>query len=122
MVDILGSVLQFQNLKNEQNGETIVSAYMIFDVRRGDDRDAMKPYGEKVMSTLEPYGGKIIAASDDVVVRECDWDFDRILIVEFPSMEAAQAWYDSPEYQEILPIRLKANSDQMVIVDGLSAD
>ena len=94
-----------------------MSAYMIFDVRRGD-REAMKPYGEKVMATLEQYGGKIIAASDDVDVREGDWEFERVLIVEFPTMEAAQSWYDSPEYQEILPIRLKANNDQMVIVEG----
>ena len=94
-----------------------MSAYMIFDVRRGD-REAMKPYSEKVMSTLEPFGGKIIAASDNIDVREGDWEFDRILIVEFPTMEAAQSWYDSPEYQEILPIRLKAYNDQMVIVEG----
>ena len=32
----------------------------------------------------------------------------RTVIVEFPSMTAFRAWYDSPEYQEILPLRLKA--------------
>ena len=99
-----------------------MSAYMIFDVRRGDNPDAMKPYGEKVMGTLDPYEGKIIAASNDADVREGDWNFDRILILEFPSMDAAQSWYESPEYQEILPIRLRANNDQMVIVEGLPSD
>jgi uncharacterized protein (DUF1330 family) len=34
-------------------------------------------------------------------------------------MDAARSWYDSPEYQEILPIRLRASKDNMVIVDGI---
>jgi len=40
-------------------------------------------------------------------------------MLEFPSMEKARAWYDSPEYQEVLPIRLDANRDKMVMFEGL---
>jgi uncharacterized protein (DUF1330 family) len=40
-------------------------------------------------------------------------------MLEFPSMEKARALYDSPEYQEVLPIRLDANKDKMVIFEGL---
>jgi uncharacterized protein (DUF1330 family) len=40
-------------------------------------------------------------------------------VICFPSMEKARAWYDSPEYQEVLPIRLDANRDKMVIFEGL---
>jgi Domain of unknown function (DUF1330) len=39
-------------------------------------------------------------------------------MLEFPSMEKARALYDSPEYQEVLPIRLDANKDKMVIFEG----
>ena len=40
-------------------------------------------------------------------------------MLEFPSIEKARAWYESPEYQEVLPIRLSANKDKMVIFEGL---
>ena len=41
-------------------------------------------------------------------------------MLEFPSMEKARAWSDSPEYQEVLPIRLDAHKDKMVIFEGLA--
>jgi uncharacterized protein (DUF1330 family) len=41
-------------------------------------------------------------------------------MIEFPSMENARAWYESPEYQEVLPIRLSANEDKMVMFEGLT--
>jgi len=98
-----------------------MAAYVIFDVGPSD-RDAMKPYLEKAFDTLILYGGKVIARTSNIDVREgshgLGWEPTRILIIEFPSMEAARSWYESPEYQEILPIRLKASKDNMVIVEG----
>jgi uncharacterized protein (DUF1330 family) len=78
---------------------------------------------EKAFDTLIPYGGKVIARTSNVDVREAGhgpgWKPTRILIIEFPSIEAARSWYASPESQNILPIRLKASKDNMVIVEGL---
>ena len=59
------------------------------------------------------------AATNNIDCREGDWHPTRIVMLEFPSMEKARAWYDSPEYQEVLPIRLDANRDKMVIFEGL---
>ena len=42
-----------------------------------------------------------------------------VIILEFPSMEEAQAWYNNPAYQEALPYRLKASSYQTFIVAGI---
>ena len=50
---------------------------------------------------------------------EGDWRPKRIVIVEFPSMEKAKAWYNSPAYQEILPFRLNNTDDKFIFVDGL---
>jgi uncharacterized protein (DUF1330 family) len=47
------------------------------------------------------------------------WAPKRIAVIEFPSMAAAKAWYNSPEYQEILPLRLKASNGSLVFVDGV---
>jgi uncharacterized protein (DUF1330 family) len=40
---------------------------------------------------------------------------------KFPSVDVARAWYESPEYQEILPIRLRNSKDNMVIVEGVQS-
>jgi uncharacterized protein (DUF1330 family) len=43
----------------------------------------------------------------------------RFVILEFPSVAAAKAWYDSPAYQRILPIRLGSTKSRMMFVEGL---
>lgn len=99
-----------------------MAAYVIFDVGPSD-RDRMKPYLDKAWDTVAAHGGKVLARTSTIDVRESThgpgWKPIRVLIIEFPSMAAAQAWYESPEYQEILPIRLQNAKDNMVIVDGV---
>jgi uncharacterized protein (DUF1330 family) len=41
------------------------------------------------------------------------------VILEFPSREAAETWYHSPEYQRILPLRMKCMSSNFVVMDGV---
>ena len=101
-----------------------MAAYVIFDAPPGGDLEAMKPYREKAFDTLIPYGGKPIVRTDHIEVREVrpdkGWTPTRLLIIEFPTLAAARAWYDSPEYQALLPLRLNARGpDNMLIVDGV---
>ena len=95
-----------------------MASYVIFD-SVSVHPDLMTGYGEKAIVSLEAFGGKLVAASSEVDAREGDWHPDRIVIIEFPTIAKAQGWYESAEYQEILPIRLKANRDKMVIVPGV---
>ena len=96
-----------------------MAAYVIFD-SVSVHPDQMSGYWEKAIASLEAFGGKLIAASNDVDAREGDWQPERIVIIEFPTMAKATGWYDSLDYQEVLPIRLKANRDKMVIVPGVA--
>jgi uncharacterized protein (DUF1330 family) len=100
---------------------TIMAAYVIFDVLK-IDYEAIKPYIEKAFDTIIPYGGRLVARTDNIEVREGDWRPNRILMIEFPDMQSARDWYESPEYQEILPIRLAATEEHMIIVEGLPND
>jgi uncharacterized protein (DUF1330 family) len=100
-----------------------MSGYVIFDVGPSD-REAMKPYLDKAWDTVAAHGGKVLARTSNVDVRESThgpgWRPTRVLIIEFPSMEAARGWYEPTEYQAILPIRLKASKDNMVTVEGVA--
>jgi uncharacterized protein (DUF1330 family) len=103
-----------------------MAAYVIFDVPPGGDREAMKPYGEKAFDTLISFGGRTIVRTNDIENREVrpdkPWTPTRLLIIEFPTLAAARAWYNSPEYQVLLPIRLNARGpDNMVIVGGVES-
>lgn len=54
-------------------------------------------------------------------IEVLDGDFvpKRVTIVEFPTLDDARAWYRSPEYQRIKPIRLENADRSMVLVEGL---
>ena len=95
-----------------------MAAYVFFDVVSVHP-ERMSGYREKAFASVKAFNGKLVAATSNIDCREGDWHPARILMLEFPSMEKARAWYDSPEYQEVLPIRLDANRDRMVIFEGM---
>jgi uncharacterized protein (DUF1330 family) len=49
-------------------------------------------------------------------VRSGEWPFVRTVIVAYPDFAAAQAWYDSAEYKQIIPIRMRAIDANIAIV------
>ena len=95
-----------------------MAAYVIAD-SKVHDPEGMKAYGAKVGETLKKYGGKVLVAGPPADVKEGDWHPSRMVVLEFADVEAAQTWYNSPEYQEILPARLAAADDNFLIVAGV---
>lgn len=93
-------------------------AYVIVDV---DVTDAARyaEYRAKAPATVSAAGGRYIVRGGDVTHVEPGWDVARFVVLEFPSVAAAKAWYASPEYQRILPIRLGSTRSRMMFVDGL---
>lgn len=86
------------------------------NVRLNDD---VIRYLETIDSTLAPFGGEFVVHGGTLSPKEGEWDGD-VIIIRFPSQDAANAWYDCPAYQEILPLRT-ANSDGIVtVVDGVA--
>ncbi len=98
-----------------------MAAYVMANVEVLDP-DRYREYPRRNTATVERYGGKFIARGGKVDFLEGDTAPDRLVIIEFPSVEAARAWYNSPEYQEILPIRQKhARTHLLAIVEGATA-
>ena len=83
-----------------------------------DDWDAYDQYRSQVMTTLEPFGARFLVRGGAFTTVEGEMPFERIVVLEFPSREAAEAWYRSDAYQAVLPIRLAATTCQFVIVDA----
>ena len=64
-------------------------------------------------------GGRFVVRGGELAVLEGDWDPSRLVVLEFPDLEAAKRWYDSPEYEEAKRLREGAANLRMVAVQGL---
>ena len=73
-----------------------------------ENRALLDQYMAKAGPSIRSHQGRTIAFDEEPEVVEGKIEHPRTVVVEFPSMTAFRAWYDSPEYQEILPLRLKA--------------
>ena len=70
-------------------------------------------------ASLVAYDGKFLTRGGTVENLEGDWKPKRLVILEFPSMEKAKAWWNSPEYTPAKLIRQRASNTQMIVADGI---
>jgi uncharacterized protein (DUF1330 family) len=106
-------------VKADEAHPDAVPAYYIADFEVAD-RKAIKPYSEKVEATFQPFGGRFIVRGADPLPLEGQQPKGRLVIIQFDSMERAQAWYNSPGYSELRPIRQKAGKSNVYILQGLA--
>lgn len=83
--------------------------------------DPEKYEGYKALSpgAIAAYGGKFLARGGEVSVLEGEPEDRRVVIVEFPSVEQAKVFYDSPEYTEARAARAGAAEGQFLLVEGV---
>jgi uncharacterized protein (DUF1330 family) len=86
------------------------------DVR---DPDGYKAYADAVPPLLEKYGGRFLAKGGATATLEGFAPQPRIALVEFPDMATAQAFWNSPEYRAIAPIRNRTAVARAFLVDGV---
>jgi uncharacterized protein (DUF1330 family) len=86
---------------------------------RIEDRDKLDHYVAKVIPTIEPGGGRILGFDESPEVMEGKVEYPRTVILEFPSREAFHAWYDSADYQAILPLRIESTPGTLIVVNAL---
>lgn len=83
------------------------------------DPKAYKEYTRRTPEIIARFGGKFIVRGGQTVTLEGPPEARRVVVVEFPSLEQAQAFYNSAEYQAALPYRLKAADAELILVDGV---
>ena len=94
-----------------------MSAYLVNHLRQpGVLNPEVLDYLDKVQVTLDPFGGKFIVQGSDVEVLEGAWA-GSVILLSFPDITKARAWYTSPASQRILHLR----TDHLVgeLVDGV---
>jgi len=93
-------------------------AYVIFDVEIRDPA-RYQEFMAGVKPALEQAGARYLARGGVHKVYEGDWEPRRIVLLEFPSIEAWEAFYNGPTYQGLKSIRDECSSARLVSVVGL---
>jgi uncharacterized protein (DUF1330 family) len=97
--------------------EPKMPGYVIADVDVHDP-DAYAEYRKRVPATLAAYGGRFVVRGGETEVLEGDWRPHRIVVLEFPSVEQARAWWSSEEYREPKAMRQAASTGSLLLVEG----
>ncbi|MCB2049884.1 MAG: DUF1330 domain-containing protein [Novosphingobium sp.] len=96
-----------------------MTAYLIVTARI-DDPDAFAAYVEAVQPLIAEHGGKLVGRGTPPVVLEGDWPWHTVGVLTFPSMEAAERFWHSPEYVEVKKLR-EGNSQFQVLLAQANA-
>lgn len=93
-------------------------AYGVAHLRSVNMGPAIVEYLERIDATLAPFGGKFLVHGAESDVREGDWS-GNLVVIEFPDKASAVAWYESPAYREIIPLRADNSDGTVFLVNGV---
>lgn len=95
-----------------------MAAYLVVDLTITDP-EGFARYRDMVPPTIAAYGGKYLVRGGAITPLEGDWNPRRITILEFPTVEQARAWWDSPEYAEAKALRQQTATTNLIAVEGV---
>ena len=84
-----------------------------------EDPEGFAEYAAQAAEMVERYGGRYLARGGAVEVLEGEWTPNRLVLIEWDSLEAAKRWYESEEYKAIADIRRRCAETELVLVEGL---
>ncbi|MER5932492.1 DUF1330 domain-containing protein [Streptomyces sp. NPDC002054] len=93
-------------------------AYGFAHLRSRRNHSDVIEYLECIQATLDPFAGRFVIHGPPAEVVEGNWPGSMVLI-EFPSLAEARAWYDSPAYQTILHLRTDHIEGDLLLIEGV---
>lgn len=95
-----------------------MAAYIIVEVKI-QDKETYEEYKKLTPASLAPFGGKFIVRGGSTETLEGDWQPERVVILEFPSVEKAKAWWSSDLYAPAKAIRQRTAKTRMIVLEGV---
>jgi uncharacterized protein (DUF1330 family) len=108
--------------KNTENANAAKPAYIMVQMKVESLEELNQRYAQFAIPILLNHGGQMIAGTPLPNIKEGDWSGNWAAVLMFPSMEAAEGWYNSEEYQPYKHIRineLQSEEGRVVILPGL---
>jgi uncharacterized protein (DUF1330 family) len=94
-----------------------MAAYVLAEIEITNP-DGYREYTAIVPATIAKYGGRFLVRGGAAEVLEGDWPQRRRVLLEFPSMQAAKQWFDSPEYEKPKAMRQAASDGRLILMEG----
>ncbi len=94
-----------------------MAAYFIVNLDIGD-AERFETYRQQVAPLVEQHGGRYLVRGGELHPIEGDLGLKRLVVLEFPSLEAARRFYESPEYAPLLKLRQEAARSHIVLAEG----
>ena len=98
--------------------ERDMSAYVVVEIDI-HDAETYERYKALVPPTIAAYGGRYLARGGAIETLEGEWKPARLVLLEFPSVERARAWWSAPEAASIKAMRQRSARTHMIVVAGL---
>ena len=96
-------------------------AYFLVQVKAKSLEELSERYAQYAIPSLIKFGGEMIAGTPAPTVLEGKWDGSWAAVLRFPSLEMAQTWYHSSEYQPLKDLRINelTESGQILLIEGM---
>lgn len=94
-----------------------MAAYVLAEIEITNP-EGYKEYTTHVPATIAKYGGRFLVRGGTATALEGDWPQRRRVLIEFPSVEAAKRWYDSPEYEKPKAMRIANSNGRLLLLEG----
>ncbi|SNT27935.1 Uncharacterized conserved protein, DUF1330 family [Ekhidna lutea] len=98
-----------------------MSAYILFDNLTVTSPEDLETYKSQVAEVVEKHPGKYVVLGGKTRVVEGSVTPSYLVMIQFPSFEMAENWYDSDEYKDLKALRMSATTSTGVIIEGLPA-
>ena len=94
-----------------------MAAYVLAEVEVTNP-DGYKEYTAQVPATIARYGGRFLVRGGASEALEGDWPKIRRVIIEFPDVETAKRWWNSPEYEKPKAMRRANSKGRLILLEG----
>jgi uncharacterized protein (DUF1330 family) len=94
-----------------------MAAYVIATIEVTDP-EAYPDYTKLSGPAIARYGGRFLVRGGPMEVLEGSTQANRVVVIEFDSKEQAMTWWNSPEYEAAKPLRRRASTGTLVLIDG----
>ena len=93
-------------------------AYMVVDARSSNPPERMAEYRRLAQIAVEKHGGRYLVRGAPYETLEGSWQPQRLVVLEFPSMDAARGFYNSPEYLAASEARAGVSDFDMLLAEA----
>jgi uncharacterized protein (DUF1330 family) len=97
--------------------EPVMKAYLVLDLTIHDFA-GFAPYIAAIPGFIEKHGGRYIVQGVEPTIIEGDWRPDRVVVIEFPSRQDAEAFLGDPDAQALFKVRHGTTTSKLVLVEG----